>query len=430
MVDITFIREHPELVQQNAAHRRITIDVQHILALDEQVRNHIQRGDGLRKERNDNAALLQAMTNKKSAEAKKIIACGQSLKKEIASLEQELKQFQLELHELLSHVPNMTHPSAPVGESDNDNVELRQWGTIPTFRCTPQDHVTIGTTLDLYDFERGAVVAGSGFYFVKNEAVLLEQAVLQYALHTAMDEGYTLLSTPDVARRNIVEGAGYQPRGDETQIYNLEHTDLSLIATAEIPLAGYYANTLFTPEQLTQPIRLVGISHCFRTEAGSYGKESRGLYRVHQFAKVELFIFCRPEQSEQEHEGLVRLEEQIMQQLKLPYRVVENCTGDLGGPAYRKYDIEAWMPFKKGWGEVTSASNCTDFQSRRLRVQYTNEQGKKAFLHTLNGTAIVTSRIPIAIIENNQREDGSVDIPTVLRPYMNGVKRIKPKTRA
>ncbi len=430
MLDLEFIRQHPELVQQNAAHRRVTVDITHVLHVDEQVRNHIHQVDVLRKERNDNAALIKSTSDKKSDAAKKIVAHGQELKKNIATLEQELEQYQQELHELLMTIPNMTHPSAPVGASDADNVELRQWGTIPSFDFQPADHLALGTTLDLYDFERGAIVAGSGFYYTKNEAVLLEQALLNFALHTAMNEGYTPVATPDIARREILEGAGYQPRGNETQIYNLEHTDLSLIATAEIPLAGYYTNTVFNTEQLEHPIRLVGISHCFRTEAGSYGKESRGLYRVHQFSKVELFVFCRPEQSEELHEELLRIEEHIMQSLQLPYRVVENCTGDLGGPAYRKYDIEAWMPFKNGWGEVTSASNCTDFQARRLRIQYTTDHNTKAFVHTLNGTAIVTSRIPIAVLENNQRKDGSIDIPSALRPYMNGVKRIKPKTRA
>ncbi len=249
--------------------------------------------------------------------------------------------------------------------------------------------------------------------------------MVNYAVAVASGEGFELMITPDLAYKSVLEGTGFNPRGDETQIYNIEGTELSLIATSEISVAGYFQKHIFEKDALEKPKKVVAISHCFRTEAGAYGRESKGLYRVHQFTKVEMFIFCKPEDSASMHEELLRVEEKIMQGLELPYRVVDICTGDLGGPAYRKYDIEAWMPFRNDYGEVTSTSNCTDYQSRRLKIKYVTDEGKKEFVHTLNGTAIVTSRIPIALLENNQQKDGSIKIPKVLYPYMMGITEIR-----
>ncbi len=299
----------------------------------------------------------------------------------------------------------------------------------PKFDFKPLDHVELGEKLGLFDFEGGAKVAGHGFYFLKNDAVLLELALERYALDVLMAEGFTPTMTPDLARNEILHGTGYIPRGPETQIYSIADSDLSLIATAEITLGGLLAEETLDAEQL--PIKVCGISHCFRTEAGAGGRAARGLYRVHQFTKVEMFAFTLPEASDAMLEYFRDLECRIFDGLGLAYRVVDTATGDLGGPAYRKYDLEAWMPGRgeQGeYGEVTSTSNCTDYQARRLQIRYRNKGEKgTSLVHTLNGTAIAISRAIIAVLENNQQADGSITVPDVLRKWM-GKDRIE--TRA
>jgi len=277
--------------------------------------------------------------------------------------------------------------------------------------------VELGQKLDLIDFEAGARVAGAGFYFLKNEAVLLDMALQMYAMSILIKEGFTPMSTPDLAKQSILRGTGFNPRGNETQIYSIADTDLSLIATAEIPLGGMLSGEVVDSELL--PLKFCGTSHCFRTEAGAAGKASRGLYRVHQFSKVEMFAFTLPEDSEAMLYHLREMEMRIFDGLKIPYRVVDTSTGDLGGPAYRKFDLEAWMPGRGDFGEVTSTSNCTDYQARRLNARY-KVKGEKGtnFLHTLNGTAIAISRGMLAVMENYQQADGSIVVPEVLRPYM------------
>jgi len=314
----------------------------------------------------------------------------------------------------------MSHPSAPVGTTAEDNKVIRTWGEPRKFDFPAKDHVVLAEELALVDFEAGSKVAGQKFYFLKNDAVLLELALVQFAMSMLIKEGYTPIITPDVARNEVLEGIGFIPRGPETQIYSLENTDLCLIATAEITLGGMHQDQIL--DELQLPIKYVGLSHCFRTEAGAPGRDTRGLYRVHQFTKVEMFAFCAPDQSEGIHEELLRIEESIFQGLGLPYQVIDTCTGDLGGPAYRKYDLEAWMPGrgKEGeYGEVTSTSNCTDYQARRLNIRY-KVPGQKGtrFVHTLNGTAVAVSRAILAILENNQLPDGSVLVPEVLRPIV------------
>ena len=282
----------------------------------------------------------------------------------------------------------------------------------------------------LIDFESGAKVTGQKFYYLKNEAVLLEQALINYALYTLKEEGFTPIMTPDLARESVLDGIGFNPRGDETQIYSVENTDLCLIATAEITLGGMLSDTIL--DESSMPLKFAGVSHCFRTEAGAAGRESKGLYRVHQFSKVEMFAFTTPEQSGKMHEKLVGFEEKLFQGLEVPYRVVDICTGDMGGPAYRKYDLEAWMPGRGdggGWGEVTSTSNCTDYQARRLKIRFRREGEKKPLLvHMLNGTAFAISRALISVLENHQRSDGSIAIPMALRPYMGGIEVIKARS--
>ncbi|PIW37187.1 MAG: serine--tRNA ligase [Candidatus Kerfeldbacteria bacterium CG15_BIG_FIL_POST_REV_8_21_14_020_45_12] len=429
MLDMQFIRDNAEAVAENAKLRNMPVNVQVLLELDERYRNHLQIADALRAQRNDNAERLNKIQDKSSMEAQEIIALGKGLKTKLAEVEAELAEINSELTPAKLSVPNMTHPGVPVGSDDAGNGQIAQHSEPTRFEFEPKDHVALGQELDILDFDRGSAVAGAGFYFVKGAAALLEMALVNYAMEVCRSEGFSPMITPDLAYQEILEGTGYNPRGDETQIYSIEGTDLSLIATSEIALAGYYKDHTFAAGELDEPKRIVAVSHCFRTEAGSYGRESRGLYRVHQFTKVEMFIFCQPKDSDKMHDEILRVERKIMDGLELPYRVVDCCTGDLGGSAYRKYDIEAWMPFKNDWGEVTSTSNCTDFQARRLNTKYVTDSGKRELVHTLNGTAVVSSRVPLAIMENYQQADGSIKIPTVLHPYMQGVTEIKKEAK-
>jgi seryl-tRNA synthetase len=350
-----------------------------------------------------------------------------ALKSEIDVLESMQKQLYSEWTSALLTIPNLTHQEAPPG---NDNKVLRKWGEPRNFDFPPKDHVALAESLDLVDFEAGSRVTGQKYYFLKNEAVLLELALIQYAITVLRAEGYTPIITPDLARSEILEGIGFIPRGPETQIYSVENTDLCLIATAEITLGGMHRDRIL---EESLPLKYVGLSHCFRTEAGAPGRDTRGLYRVHQFTKVEMFVFCTPEQSEESHRELLQIEESIFQGLGLPYRVIDTCTGDLGGPAYRKYDLEAWMPGRGDggeYGEVTSTSNCTDYQARRLKIRYRDAETKKPrYAHTLNGTAVAVSRALVAILENYQQADGSVVIPEKLRPCV-GKDRIEARSSA
>jgi len=351
---------------------------------------------------------------------------GRRLREQTAKAREQLDRVGAAIDAIHRSIPNLSHPDAPVGADDQSNRELFQ-GKTPRreFDFEPLDHVQLGQKLDLIDLEAGARVAGHGFYFLKNEAVLLELALQHYAVATLLGEGFAPTSTPDLARNDVLEGVGYIPRGPETQIYSVENSDLSLVATAEITLGGMMAGQIVDAEDL--PIKLCGISHCFRTEAGAHGRATRGLYRVHQFTKVEMFAFTLPDDSEAMLARLRDLECKLFDGLGIPYRVVDTATGDLGGPAYRKFDLEAWMPGRGEWGEITSTSNCTDYQARRLGIRY-KTKGEKGtrFLHTLNGTAIAVSRALIAIVENYQQADGSVVVPDVLRPVV-GKERIEPK---
>lgn len=411
-----FIRENAALVKENAAHRRSDVDIDALLALDERRLSVLRSVEELRKQRNETA---EKMKSASADERPGLIEEGKRLKEEVGKLETDLASQEGEWKAMLLRVPNMTHPESPIGAMDTDNVQKKVVGEVATLPFTPKSHVELAKSLDLIDFERGSKVAGAKFYFLKGKLALLEQALTQWTLKLMVGEGYVPMITPDLARDEVLLGAGFRPRGSETQIYSVEGTDLSLIGTAEIPLGGYHMNEVIDEEKL--PLKYVGLSHCFRTEAGTYGRESYGLYRVHQFSKVELFIFAAPWQSETLHEELRRLEEMVFQKLGLTFRVVDICTGDLGGPAYRKYDLEAWMwgreEGKGGWGEVTSASNCTDYQARRLNVKLRKKDGTTEYVHTLNGTAVAMSRGLIAIMEQYQQADGTIRVPDVLVPY-------------
>ena len=415
MLDIKFLRENAELVKDHAAKKRIACDVDNVLALDEQRVSLQKEVDNLRKERNE----IAAQTPKASAEDRPaLIERGKALKEEIAAKESAHAEVESAWKTEFLLIPNILHPDAPIGSTDEDNKVLRKVGEIKHLDA-PKSHVELAEKLDLIDFERAAKVAGAKFYFLKDKLAILEQALVLWAMKEISAEGYTAMSTPDLARDEVLVGTGFNPRGNETQTYSIEGTDLSLVGTAEITLGGYHKDETIAEEQL--PLKYVGVSHCYRTEAGAYGRESYGLYRVHQFAKVEMFIFCAPEQSEALHLELLRLEERVFTKLGIPYQVIDICSGDLGGPAYRKYDLEAWMwgrgDGKGGYGEVTSTSNCTDYQSRRLNVRMKRKDGSLVYAHTLNGTAVSLARALICILENYQQEDGSIKVPEVLIPY-------------
>ncbi len=344
---------------------------------------------------------------------------GRALKEAVSRIETELAALRAHFDAALAKLPNFIHPEVPDGGED-DARELSRWGEPHRFAFEAADHLQLGASLDLLDFDGGARVAGPKFYYLKNEAVLLELALQRYALDILLEEGFTPYITPDVARPAIVEGIGFNPRGAETQIYSLANEDLCLVGTAEITLGGLYADAIVQEDEL--PIRLAGISHCFRTEAGAAGRESKGLYRVHQFTKVEMFVLTRPEDSDAMHARLLAIEERVFQGLELPYRVVDIAAGDLGAPAFRKFDIEAWMPGRGeggAYGEVSSASNCTDYQARRLQTRFRRKGAKKnEYVHMLNGTAVSNARAILALLENHQQADGSIAIPHALRPYV------------
>jgi seryl-tRNA synthetase len=421
MLDLKYIRENAEAVQENSRNRGVEADVGLVVELADRRSALIQELNELRQRQNQMARSIGKEQDPESRD--RLIAESRAMKDRIPEKEADLSKVERRLREELLKIPNMTHPDAPIGKDDSENVEIRRWGEIPEFDFDVRDHVELGESLGIIDFDAGAKVAGSKFYFLRGDAVLLELGLVRYAMDILTQLGYQATITPDLARDEMLVGTGFIPRGPETQIYSVEDSDLSLIATSEIPLAGSLADEIVEENEL--PIRLAGLSHCFRTEAGSHGRASRGLYRVHQFTKVEMFAFTTPELSEELHAEMLDIEERIFQGLGLPYRVVDICTGDLGGAAYRKFDLEAWMPGRNDYGEVTSTSNTTDYQARRLRIRYRRDGGRPQLLHTLNGTAIAVSRALIALLENYQREDGSILLPEVLVSYV-GKERLRP----
>jgi len=421
MLDLRFIRENAATVQENCENRGVEADVGLVVELADRRSALIQELNELKQQQNQMAKSIGRARDPDARE--KLIAESRAMKDRIPRKEAELAEVEGRLREELLKIPNMTHPDAPIGEDDSDNVEIRRWGEIPEFGFDVRDHVELGDSLGIIDFDAGAKVAGSKFYFLRGDAVLLELGLVRYTMDILMERGYQPTITPDLARDEMLVGTGFMPRGPETQIYSVEDSDLSLVATAEIPLAGSLADEIVAEDDL--PIRLAGLSHCFRTEAGSHGRASRGLYRVHQFTKVEMFAFTMPKQSEGLHAEMLEIEERIFQGLGLPYRVVDICTGDLGGAAYRKFDLEAWMPGRNDYGEVTSTSNTTDYQARRLRIRHRRDGGRTQLLHTLNGTALAISRGLIALLETYQQEDGSVALPKVLIPYV-GKEKLEP----
>jgi seryl-tRNA synthetase len=424
MLDRKFILENAALVKQNCINRGVKVDVDSFVSLEEKRKQLQTEVEDLNRQANQVSKSIGQAKDPAEREARK--EEGRRLREKNQSLQAEVDAIALELDKIHRSIPNLSHPDAPIGVDDKANLEVYRGKTpLPKFDFKPLDHVELAEKLDLVDFESGANVAGHGFYFLKNEAVLLELALQQYAISTLIREGFTPITTPDLARNEVLEGIGFIPRGQETQIYSIENSDLSLVATAEITLGGMLAGQIIDTDKL--PIQFCGISHCFRTEAGAHGRATRGLYRVHQFTKIEMFAFTLPEASETMLNHLRDMECMLFDGLGIPYRVIDTATGDLGGPAYRKFDLEAWMPGRGDageFGEVTSTSNCTDYQARRLNIRY-KSKGEKGthFVHTLNGTAIAISRAIIAVLENYQQADGSIVVPEVLRPWV-GKERI------
>jgi seryl-tRNA synthetase len=423
MLDRKFIVENRELVKLNCTHRGVAADVDQLVAWELKRRDKQREVEDLNRRANEVSQSIGKAKEPELREARK--EEGRRLRERKDGAQAEVDSLDREIEAIQTGIPNMSHPDAPIGTDDQANRELRRGKHVPRpFDFPVLDHVELGERLDLIDFEGGAKIAGHGFYFLRNEAVLLELALQQFATRLLMDEGFIPVLTPDLAYGEILQGTGYIPRGPETQIYSIENTNLNLVATAEITLGGLMAGEILDADQL--PLKLCGISHCFRTEAGAAGRASRGLYRVHQFTKVEMFAFTRPDQSDAMLDHFCDLECRLFDTLEIPYRVVDTATGDLGGPAYRKFDLEAWMPGRGEWGEVTSTSNCTDYQARRLNIRFKqrNQKGTR-LVHTLNGTAVAISRALVAILENFQQADGSVLIPDALQAWV-GQERIGP----
>lgn len=426
MLDYKFIKDNLDAVKENIKNRNMTADADKVVELYDKRTALVTKQQDLQQQRNENAkAMKQKLDDEKRQE---LIQAGKKIKEDIAEVEKELSQIEIDLDTAARQIPNMIHPDAPIGKLDTENLEIKKVGTPRKFDFEPKDHVQLAEELDLLDFDRGTKVSGPKFYYLKNEAVFLEQALIQYALNILRKHGFEIFITPDIAREEILKGIGFNPRGNESNVYSIEGEGTCLVATAEITLGGYHSGEILDKAKL--PLMYGGLSHCFRREAGAAGQFSKGLYRVHQFDKVEMFVYSTPEQSDELHHKLREIEEEIFTGLGLPFHVVDTCSGDLGAPAYRKWDLEAWMPGRNGgeYGEVTSTSNCTDYQARRLNIKYKDDDGKNKYVHTLNGTAIAVGRAMLAILENYQNEDGSVTIPPALVPLC-GFDKIEPKEK-
>ena len=413
MIDIKILRENPAIVKESCRRRGDDIDVDAIVAIDTEHRALTQQVEKLRAERNQ---LSKECKNNPDARVKV-----KELKQDLTKLEQQLHESTADLHEKMSWLPNLIAEDVPDGNTDDDNYELRKVGSIPTFDFEPKDHQELGELLDIIDTKRGAKVAQSGFYYWKGKGAQLCNALFFWTQMELCKRGFTSFITPCAAKEQTLFGTGYLPFFAD-QTYALKDEDLALIGTSEQTLVGYHADEILQKESL--PHCYTAFTPCFRTEAGSYGKESRGIFRVHQFHKVEQIVFCAPEDSPAMHERCLENEEFLMQQLGLPYRVVNVCIGDMGAPGYKKYDVEAWFSGYNGYREVTSNTNLTEFQSRRLNIRCKDKENNRNFVHTISATA-VTDRVAIAIIENNQQEDGTVIIPEVLRPFC-GFDKIEP----
>lgn len=429
MIDLKRLREHRDIYEKGFAKKHAAVDIDALLALDQQYREKLQEVETMRAERNE---VSKAIPQMKDAEKKKKIAEMKKLGDRLEAATADMNTIFVQLQEKAALAPNPPHESVPEGKDDTENKAIKTVGKKPVFRFEPKDHVALGKLLDVIDAETGAEVSGARFYYLKNELVLLEFALVNWLLQKYVKKGFTPVTVPMLVKEKMMFATGFFP-ADRNEIYHVnpkteacpDGDDLFLVGTSEVPLAGLHmAKPL---DEATLPRRYIGFSSCFRREAGSYGKDTKGILRVHQFDKMEMFSFCHPEKSWEEHEFLRGIEEEILQELGFHYQVVNICGGDLGAPAAKKYDCEVWIPTQNKFRELTSCSNCTDFQARRGGIKYKGEKGTD-YLHTLNGTAMASTRTLIAILENYQQEDGSVKIPAVLLPYLpEGMTTIKPK---
>lgn len=427
VIDLKLLRSEPEGLRRSFERRGAKVDLEAIVELDRRHRRLLAKVEGLRAEQN--------LTNKQIADAsgparQEAISAVRELVGHLEGLEQEMLEVRSELDEVLVDVPNLVHEDAPAGSGDEANVVLRQFGDRPRLEFKARDHLEIGQALGIIDVERAAKVSGSRFAFLLRQGALLEIALVRFAFDRLSAEGFVPVIPPVLVREEAMQGTGFFPT-DEAQVYRTALDDLYLAGTSEVPIASMHAGETLPPEQL--PLRYAGYSTCFRREAGSYGRDTRGIIRVHQFDKVEMFSFCQPDHSEEEHAALLGFEEAIFQALEIPYRVVEICAGELAAPNFRKFDLEAWLPGAERWLEVTSCSNDIDYQARRLAIRTSapgNGPRKGARLvHTLNGTAVAIGRALVALLENHQRPDGSVTVPEALRPYC-GFDSVTPPARS
>ncbi|MFC1647800.1 serine--tRNA ligase [Patescibacteria group bacterium] len=423
MLDLKFISENPNLVKAGCLKKRKDVDIDRIVKLDSERRTLIADVDELRTHQNE---VSKQIPQKSDKEKEELFAEMKQLKENLKIKEQELEDLVEILDALVIQVPNPPFDEVPEGEDDEDNKIERTWGKPRKFEFEPRDHISIGKDLDILDMEKAAEASGARFYYVKNDLVLLEFALIQYALSKITAKGFKPILPPALVREHAMEGTGFFP-ADKNEIYTVNSDDdnLFLIGTSEVPLCMLHYDEIL--EEADLPIRYCAFSPCFRREAGSYGKDTHGIIRVHQFDKIEMFSFCHPDKSKEEHALIVEIEEDIVQGLELPYQVVNVCGGDLGDPAAIKYDLEAWIPTQGKYREITSASNTTNYQARRSKIRYKNADGKKEYIYTLNGTGIAMPRMFVAILENYQNKDGSVTIPEVLRPYMGGKEKIEKK---
>lgn len=420
MLDIRFIRENAECVQQDALNKGYkNADIQAVIALDDERKTLTTKIDELRTRRNQIAASMKNAGGKPSAEQ---IAEGKKIKEELAVFEKDYRELDEKLTAALKGIPNILQPDVPIGEEGEDDL-VKTWGEeLFESRKNAEDHLDFANRKGWVDFERGSKVAGTKFYFLKGDLALLENAIYQFALNKLISKGFNFMTVPHMVNGEVATGTGFAPRSsDQSDEYFIENEDLSLIATAEMSLTGYHAGEILNEKDL--PIFYAGYSPCYRKEAGTYGKHTRGLFRVHQFNKLEMYAYTLPEQSVEVHEKILAVEEEIYQELGIPYRVINIASGDLGAPASKKYDIEYWSPVDGSYREITSCSNCTDYQARNLNIRVRRENGDLQVVHTLNGTAVSLARCLVAAIENFQDGEDLV-LPKVLQPYMNGRERI------
>lgn len=414
MLDVKFIRDNLQLVEKSAREKGYNIEIKNVLALDDKRKEKLAKVEELRRKRNEIAA---AMKGGKPDE--KLIADGKNVKNELLEQEKSLGEIEKEYRILLRSVPNIIFDDVPLG-GEECSVEIKSWGDQKEGGV---DHLDYAVSRDWVDFERGAKVAGAKFYYLKNELALLENALIQFGIKKVLEKDFNYITVPDLVSSKVLEGTGFNPRtSDQSDEYFVEGEDLALIATAEIPLTGYHMDEIIDEKDL--PLMYAGFSACFRKEAGAAGKHTRGLFRVHQFNKLEMYVFCLPEKSKEMHEMILSTEEEIWQELGIPYRVINIAAGDLGAPAAKKYDVEYWSPIDRCYRELTSCSNCTDFQARNLNIRVRRQDGSIEVLHTLNGTAISLARTMVAMIENYATQNGKLKIPAVLRPYFNNKEEI------